>query len=66
MPTYTYKCSTCGKFDIHHGINDVLNSCPTCDSIEFRKLYTSVGVQFKGKGFYQTDSRSNNGKSGNN
>lgn len=36
--------------------NDPLTECPRCDSLNFYKTLNKVGVQFKGKGFYSTDS----------
>ncbi|GAB3803870.1 zinc ribbon domain-containing protein [Humibacter antri] len=59
MPTYSYKCSECGHaFDIHQSFSDsALKTCPECGG-ELRKVFGSVGVTFKGSGFYRTDSRS--------
>lgn len=59
MPTYSYKCADCGHaFDIHQSFNDdALTSCPECGGA-LRKVFGSVGVTFKGSGFYRTDSRS--------
>ncbi|GAB3614218.1 FmdB family zinc ribbon protein [Humibacter ginsengisoli] len=59
MPTYSYKCSACGHtFDIHQSFSDsALTTCPECGG-ELRKVFGSVGVTFKGSGFYRTDSRS--------
>lgn len=62
MPTYTYNCAECGPKEINHSMDTVLNACPYCDSQNFNKIFTKVGVQFKGKGFYSTDSRSGDGK----
>ena len=59
MPTYQYRCTACGEpleavqsFD-----DDPLTECPSCGG-PLRKLFSSVGVVFKGSGFYRTDSRS--------
>ena len=58
MPTYTYSCNKCGLQEIYQSIaENTLTHCPICDSINFNKIYNAVGVQFKGKGFYSTDSR---------
>jgi len=57
MPQYTYNCAECGPKEITHSIDTVLTSCPHCDTLDFRKTFNSVGIQFKGKGFYSTDSR---------
>ncbi|PFG44269.1 putative FmdB family regulatory protein [Isoptericola jiangsuensis] len=59
MPTYAYRCADCGHaFDIHQAFtDDALTVCPECSG-RLRKQYGSVGVTFKGSGFYRTDSRS--------
>lgn len=59
MPTYAYTCTECGhSFDIHQSFSDdALTECPHCGG-KLRKLFSSVGVVFKGSGFYRTDSRS--------
>ena len=64
MPTYAYKCSECGHaFDIHQSFSDsALTTCPECGG-ELRKVFGSVGVTFKGSGFYRTDSRSGTSQS---
>lgn len=58
MPTYSYACATCGhRFDAVQSIHDHTSpACPECGS-EVRKVFGSVGVTFKGSGFYRTDSR---------
>ncbi|TCN54756.1 putative FmdB family regulatory protein [Rhodococcus sp. SMB37] len=59
MPTYSYACTTCdNKFDIVQSFSDEsLTECPQCAG-KLRKLFNSVGIVFKGSGFYRTDSRS--------
>ncbi|MCL1800833.1 MAG: FmdB family transcriptional regulator [Promicromonosporaceae bacterium] len=59
MPTYAYRCSDCGHgFDIRQSFSDdALTVCPQCDG-RLHKEYGSVGITFKGSGFYRTDSRS--------
>ncbi|MFC8943276.1 FmdB family zinc ribbon protein, partial [Streptomyces griseoincarnatus] len=59
MPTYAYRCADCGHaFDIHQEFSDEsLTVCPECQG-KLRKVFSSVGVTFKGSGFYRTDSRS--------
>lgn len=59
MPTYAYACKDCGHaFDIHQDFSeDSLTVCPNCGG-HLRKKFNSVGVVFKGSGFYRTDSRS--------
>ncbi len=59
MPTYEYRCDSCAKnFDVVQSFtDDPLTECPTCGS-PVRKVFGSVGIVFKGSGFYKTDSRS--------
>ncbi|HRO29576.1 FmdB family zinc ribbon protein [Citricoccus sp.] len=59
MPTYAYACKDCGHaFDIVQSFSDdSLTVCPECEGT-LRKKFNSVGVVFKGSGFYRTDSRS--------
>ena len=61
MPTYQYACTECGhRFEaVQAFTDDSLTTCPVCSG-QLRKVYGSVGVVFKGSGFYRTDSR--NGK----
>ncbi|KXZ58926.1 FmdB family transcriptional regulator [Brevibacterium sp. HMSC08F02] len=63
MPTYSYACKNCGhSFDIHQGFNDdALTTCPECGQEQLRKVFGSLGVSFKGSGFYRNDSRSSSG-----
>ncbi|WP_409484875.1 FmdB family zinc ribbon protein [Arsenicicoccus dermatophilus] len=58
MPTYSYRCSDCDEaFDVVQSFSDdALTECPACQG-RLRKLFTGVGVVFKGSGFYRTDSR---------
>lgn len=58
MPTYSYACTECGdRFDAVQAFSDdALTTCTKCDG-RLRKLFNSVGVVFKGSGFYRTDSR---------
>lgn len=58
MPTYSYACTECdNKFDIVQSFSeDSLTECPECQG-RLRKLFNSVGIVFKGSGFYRTDSR---------
>ena len=59
MPTYAYAYKDCGhNFDIQQSFSDSsLTVCPECGG-NLRKKFNSVGVSFKGSGFYSTDSRS--------
>lgn len=58
MPTYSYACTECdNRFDIVQSFSDdTLTECPQCTG-KLRKLFNSVGIVFKGSGFYRTDSR---------
>jgi putative FmdB family regulatory protein len=59
VPTYAYACKDCGhEFDIVQSFSDdSLTDCPECQGA-LRKKFNSVGVVFKGSGFYRNDSRS--------
>jgi len=58
VPTYSYVCTECdNRFDaVQAFTEDALTTCPQCSG-RLRKLFNSVGVVFKGSGFYRTDSR---------
>ncbi|MDI3314937.1 MAG: zinc ribbon domain-containing protein [Mycobacterium sp.] len=58
MPTYSYACTQCGdRFDVVQALtDDALTTCRRCSG-RLRKLFNSVGIVFKGSGFYRTDSR---------
>ncbi len=58
MPTYSYACTECdNRFDaVQAFTEDSLTECPKCSG-RLRKLFGSVGVVFKGSGFYRTDNR---------
>lgn len=58
MPVYAYQCRSCGfAFDARQSFDeDALRDCPQCGEPSLRKKYGSVGVTFKGSGFYRTDS----------
>ncbi|CAN2173805.1 CxxC_CxxC_SSSS, putative regulatory protein, FmdB family [Candidatus Nanopelagicaceae bacterium] len=57
MPTYQYLCNACEHgFEIVQSFSDSpLTECPECKG-ELRKVYSTVGIVFKGPGFYKTDS----------
>lgn len=65
MPTYQYVCTACGgELEAVQSFSDpALTTCPTCEGA-LRKVFSAVGVVFKGSGFYKTDSRSAPAKSG--
>jgi putative FmdB family regulatory protein len=58
VPTYAYACTECGhRFDAVQAFSDdALTECPQCTG-KLRKLFSAVGIVFKGSGFYRTDSR---------
>ena len=65
MPVYTYRCGNCGvQFDQTQKFTDEsLTKCPECGKNTLQKVYTPVGIVFKGSGFYATDHRSPSGQS---
>ncbi|MDQ3359003.1 MAG: FmdB family transcriptional regulator [Actinomycetota bacterium] len=64
MPIYSYACRPCAyRFDIQQAFtDDSLTQCPQCDG-SLRKIYSAVGVVFKGSGFYRNDSRKGSDRS---
>lgn len=58
MPTYQYRCTACGsELEAVQKFSDpALTTCPECEGA-LRKVFSAVGVVFKGSGFYATDSR---------
>ncbi|WP_394215939.1 FmdB family zinc ribbon protein [Brachybacterium vulturis] len=58
MPTYVYACKNCGyRFEQYQSFSeDSLRACPECAQDALRKVFDSVGIVFKGPGFYSTDS----------
>ena len=65
MPTYQYRCTECGnELEAVQKFSDPsLTVCPECQG-ELRKVFSAVGVVFKGSGFYRTDSRAGNSGAG--
>lgn len=64
MPTYVYACKDCGHaMEVVQSFSDeALTICPECQG-DLRKKFNSVGVVFKGSGFYRNDSRSSGSSS---
>ena len=58
MPTYEYACTECGaRTEVVQSIADPpLTTCAVCGG-RLRKVFSPVGIVFKGSGFYRTDSR---------
>ena len=65
MPTYQYACTACGdQLEAVQAFSDApLTECPACSG-RLRKVFSAVGVVFKGSGFYKTDSRTGGKKDG--
>jgi len=64
LPTYQYACTACGHQleAVQSFADEPLVECPACEG-KLRKLFSSVGIVFKGSGFYRTDSRAAAGAS---
>jgi putative FmdB family regulatory protein len=58
VPTYQYTCTECGEpLEAVQKFTDApLAVCPVCGG-RLRKVFSAVGIVFKGSGFYRTDSR---------
>ena len=57
MPTYQYQCEADHEFEVVQSFSDkAIESCPECGK-KVHKVYSNVGVVFKGSGFYKTDSQ---------
>jgi putative FmdB family regulatory protein len=58
MPTYEYACTECGKhIEVVQSMSDApLDTCAVCGG-KLRKVFSPIGIVFKGSGFYRTDSR---------
>ena len=64
MPTYEYRCKSCGhELEVQQSFtDDPLTECPECQGA-LRKVFGNIAVTFKGSGFYKTDSRPSSGSS---
>ncbi|MFE5137688.1 FmdB family zinc ribbon protein [Streptomyces fagopyri] len=58
MPTYQYQCTECGEGleAVQKFTDDALTECPNCGG-RLKKVFSAVGIVFKGSGFYRNDSR---------
>ncbi len=58
MPTYEYRCKSCGEHleVVQSFKDDPLTECPACRG-QLRKVFGNIGIAFKGSGFYKNDSR---------
>jgi putative FmdB family regulatory protein len=65
MPTYEYECQKCHeRVEAVQKFSDAaLTVCPLCGG-ELRKVFSAVGIVFKGSGFYKNDSRPSGSKAG--
>jgi putative FmdB family regulatory protein len=65
LPTYEYACAECGERleAVQKFSDDPLTECPACHG-RLRKVFSPVGIVFKGSGFYRTDSRSSSSVNG--
>ena len=67
MPTYEYRCDSCGhELETFQSITaNPLRKCPACGKLKLKRLLgTGAGLIFKGSGFYETDYRSDSYKKG--
>jgi putative FmdB family regulatory protein len=64
VPTYQYQCTECGEAleAVQKFTDDALTECPNCSG-RLRKVFSAVGVVFKGSGFYRNDSRGSSSSS---
>lgn len=61
MPLYEYRCTECHRlFEWYHAVGEPAPGCPGCGG-QARKVYSSVGLIFKGSGFHTTDYRKSAG-----
>ncbi|SMQ16904.1 putative regulatory protein, FmdB family [Streptomyces sp. Ag82_O1-12] len=64
MPTYQYQCTECGEGleAVQKFTDDALTECPNCAG-RLKKVFSAVGIVFKGSGFYRNDSRGSSSSS---
>ncbi|MFF2523839.1 FmdB family zinc ribbon protein [Streptomyces liangshanensis] len=64
MPTYQYQCTQCGEGleAVQKFTDDALTVCPACEG-RLKKVFSAVGIVFKGSGFYRNDSRGSSSSS---
>ena len=64
MPTYQYQCTECGEGleAVQKFTDDALTECPNCGG-RLKKVFSAVGIVFKGSGFYRNDSRGSSSRS---
>jgi len=64
VPTYQYQCTECGEGleAVQKFTDDALTECPQCKG-RLKKVFSAVGIVFKGSGFYRNDSRGSSSSS---
>ncbi|MFI5663368.1 FmdB family zinc ribbon protein [Streptomyces sp. NPDC051684] len=64
MPTYQYQCTECGEGleAVQKFTDESLTVCPACQG-RLKKVFSAVGIVFKGSGFYRNDSRGSSSSS---
>jgi len=64
VPTYQYQCTECGEGleAVQKFSDDALTECPSCNG-RLKKVFSAVGIVFKGSGFYRNDSRGSSSSS---
>jgi putative FmdB family regulatory protein len=64
VPTYQYQCTECGEGleAVQKFTDDALTECPHCSG-RLKKVFSAVGIVFKGSGFYRNDSRGSSSSS---
>lgn len=67
MPLYKYRCNECDNVFKVLRLNgeEEPPECPECGSRSVERMVSSVGIRFKGKGFYRTDYKKNGSYKGN-
>lgn len=72
MPVYEYKCTVCEQhMDVEQSFSDdSLTTIPGCDvdpkgKHRVKKVFSAVGISFKGDGFYRNDARGSKSSSSN-
>lgn len=57
MPVYEYQCTRCGhRFEVVHAVGETVERCEQCGA-PVRRVFSPVGIIFKGSGFHTTDYR---------
>ena len=64
MPIYEYRCDNCGhELETIQKISESpLKLCPACSTEGLRKKISAAVFRLKGKGWYETDFKSDNKK----